>query len=496
MTRQNYGTLRGNNRRGMGAWQWTVLGFVFGFGCAAVAGLGIVIAGAAGVVNLDGVFAASRSTQTPFVITNTPLPATFTPQPTEILLPSPTETVVQAAVLIPTPTPTTDPSTIQVVQSPTPTTEVVPTQEQQTQGVTGGQNLPASNTVQIPRLLEGKLTPLKTVDGGTFEMGTTPNEVASAVDECVNTWNGTCQISYGEDSFPPHNVTISPFQMEDAEVTYEQYMAFLNSMGPNSHRTGCEGQLCIATRAEDENSNVLFDSANYRVNDAILSYPVAGVTWYGAQAYCEAIGRRLPTEAEWERAARGAEDTLYPWGNIFDTALARTSRPQEENTALVGAKPVRTYPAAAWQLYDMSGNVAEWVSDWYSPTFYTQQAQSSTPIVDPTGPVAGTERGVRGGSWDSVPFFARSVHRQSAEPQNQKLWIGFRCASNITTNNINIAPAGGSNTGAGTDVTVNTPDTTDIGANNEEDTANSQPTLQPPPSSGGTNPTPIGTLAP
>ncbi|MBZ0279311.1 MAG: formylglycine-generating enzyme family protein [Anaerolineae bacterium] len=494
MTRQNYGTLR-NNRRGgggSGAWQWTVIGFVIGFGCAAIAGLGLVIAGATGVIDMSGVLAANRPTQTPFVITNTAPPATPTLPPTEVLI-LPTDTPQQAAVLVPTASPTPDPSSIQVAPSATPTTEIVPTTEPQTAGDQTSQGIqqPAgANTIEIPRLLEGKLTALRQVDGGTFNMGTTPQEVAIAVDECTNFYEGTCQLSYGEDSAPPHSVTVSPFNMEVTEVTYDQYMAFLNSMGPNSHRTGCDGQLCIATRAEDENSNVIFDSANYRVNNAILNYPVAGVTWYGAQSYCEAIGRRLPTEAEWERAARavvqGTEMTLYPWGNTFDVSLARTSRPREENLALVGAKPIGSYAAGAWSLFDMSGNVAEWVSDWYSPTFYSQQLQSGSAIVDPTGPVAGTQKVVRGGSWDTVPFFARSVHRQSFEPQDQKLFIGFRCAAPISSP---VVPL----TNTGTDLTAVTPGT-DTGAN-EEDTSSSQPTIPAPPLQ-PTSSGPVATLNP
>jgi len=494
MTRQNYGTLRNNRRGGSGAWQWTVIGFVIGFGCAAIAGLGLVIAGATGAIDLSGVLAANRPTQTPFVITNTPLPASPTPEPTEVLI-VPTATVQQVAVLVPTATPTPDPSTIQVAPSATPTTEVPPTTAPQTAGDQTGVQSAGASGVEIPRLLEGKLTALRQVDGGTFTMGTTPQEVASAVDECTNIYEGTCQLSYGEDSFPPHAVTVSPFNMEITEVTYDQYMAFLNSMGPNSHRTGCNGQLCIATRAEDENSNVIFDSANYRVNNAILNYPVAGVTWYGAQSYCEAIGRRLPTEAEWERAARavvqGTEMTLYPWGNTFDVSLARTSRPREENQALVGAKPIGSYSAGAWSLFDMSGNVAEWVSDWYSPTFYSQQSQSGTAIVDPTGPVAGTQKVVRGGSWDTVPFFARSVHRQSFEPQDQRLFIGFRCAAPISTPTTPITNTGTS--GGTTDLTAITPGT-DTGAS-EEDTSNTLPTLPAPPLQ-PTSSGPLPTLAP
>ena len=269
--------------------------------------------------------------------------------------------------------------------------------------------------------------------------------------------------------------------METTEVTYAQYLAFLNSMGPNSHRTGCAGQLCIATRAEDPNSNIIFDSANYRVLDVISQFPVAAVTWYGAQSYCEAIGRRLPTEAEWERAARGPQNFLYPWGNLFSTDNAKTSRPRVDPT-LAGAVAVSSYPTgvSVYGMFDMAGNVAEWVSDWYSPTYYTQLTQTGQPVLNPQGPPAGTSKVVRGGSWDTPPFFARTVHRQESEPQNQTLWLGFRCAQDSPT---------GSTTNTGAGVTGTTPQATAA----VDDINNSQPTLRPPPTPGSST---IPTLPP
>jgi formylglycine-generating enzyme required for sulfatase activity len=502
MTRTNYGNLRGR-RSGSAAWQWVVIGFVLGFGCAAIVGLGLVIAGASGAVDLAGVLAANRPTSTPVVITATLPPATATPLPTEVLVTPTTEpTIGQAAVSVPTAT------QIQLEPSATPTTQTPPT-AQATQAVaapdggTGAQSVTTGNGTgrQAPADLAGIITQLVTVNGGTFQMGTTFQEVGQAVDECKNVYQANCQADWGQDSSPPHPVTVNSFQMEVYEVTYAQYMAFLNSreagMGPNSHKNGCGGQICLATRNEDATSNVLFDSSNYRVLDAIRDFPVAGVTWYGAKAYCEAIGRRLPTEAEWERAARGPDNSLYPWGNAFSTDNAKTSRPKVE-AAQAGSVRVGSYTPGAWGLSDMAGNAAEWVSDWYSPNYYIQQAQSGQSSIDPQGPPAGTQKVVRGGSWDSVPFFARAVQRQSLEPQNQKPWLGFRCAADAAPAGQS-APAG--NTGANTTGTTGgtgntgTGTTGTTGGGNEE--FNSQPTLQPPPSTGGgAASTPILTLPP
>jgi formylglycine-generating enzyme required for sulfatase activity len=273
-------------------------------------------------------------------------------------------------------------------------------------------------------------SPLVFVQGGQpFQMGTTRQEIEAAVAQCVNEEGGDCQIEFGEDSIPPHEVTVSSFQIETTEVTYEQYLIFLNALGPNGHLNGCDGQPCISTQQESESSNIVFDGANYTVNNLIQRYPMSGVTWYGADAYCRAIGRRLPTEAEWELAARGYDNLIYPWGNTWDPLLAKTSIPPTEP----GAVPVGSYQAGAspWGALDMAGNVAEWVNDWYDPVFY-QRPQASG--FNPQGPVSpdpenGVQKVIRGGSWDAKPFFARSVHRQSAGIELTGAWLGFRCAA-------------------------------------------------------------------
>ena len=422
MTRQNYGSLRGGGttRRG-GAWQWTVIGFVFGFGCAAIVGLVLVITGSTD--NLASVFSGGRATPTALVmvITSTPLPVTATVEATVGIVPSATSG--EAQIVSPAVTPTTN--MIQV--EPTATTPPPPTPTTAAE----------AQSAQIPSDLLAKRSPLIQVPGGAFEMGTKAQEAAIAAEECTSLWNSKCDPNDASDSFPPHQVTISPFYIEEKEVTYDQYLAFLNAetigMGARNskHKNGCEGQLCIETRTENQNSNINSDTQNYRVNAAITNFPVAGVTWYGAQSYCAAIGRRLPTEAEWEHAARWTQNTIYPWGNEFIVTNARTSRPQETDQTLVGPKPVGSYQSYNG-LYDMAGNIAEWVSDWYDPLYYTTLANSATAIVDPKGPVAGTQKVLRGGSWDALPFYSRSVHRQSLPPLGPTLWAGFRCANNTS----------------------------------------------------------------
>ncbi|MCC6896836.1 MAG: SUMF1/EgtB/PvdO family nonheme iron enzyme [Anaerolineae bacterium] len=418
------------------------------------------------------------------IITSTPLPITPTEEPTVgIAVPTDeSEATEDAGSPASGATATTN---IQVLVQPTDTLPPPPT------ATTAA---PVSQSAQVPSDLLARRSILIQVPGGQFEMGTRAQEAAIAAEECTSLWNSQCDPNFASDSFPPHMVTVSPFYIEDKEVTYDQYLAFLNStqigMGAatGKHRNGCEAQLCIETRTENQNSNIISDSQNYRVNAAISNYPVAGVTWYGAKAYCAAIGRRLPTEAEWEHAARWTQNNIYPWGNTFDVNFARTSRPQETDATLIGPRPVGSYSSFNG-IYDMAGNVAEWVSDWYDPLFYTTQANSSTPIVDPTGPVAGTEKTLRGGSWDALPFFARSVHRQSLPPLGPTLWAGFRCASNTSDDGTGATGATGT---TGTTGNQTAPIATVPGSTNEESN-NAQPQLPAPPAS-ATSPAPVATV--
>jgi formylglycine-generating enzyme required for sulfatase activity len=390
MARNNYGKLSGR-RSGGGAWQWVIIGLVLGFACSTTVGLAAI---ATGFLSLDIDGMPGRPTQTPVVqvqiVTATPEPVTPTNTPEPATATSTQSVQVEDSIVAPTPTPLLPtPDLLQPSAVPDDESAVA------TQPDTSAVQAVAGGNVEIPLALQGLLTELVPIPGGTFQMGTTAAEVVAAVNACVAD-DGNCRPEYGEDSAPPRNITLDSFQMELTEVTYEQYLAFLNSRGPRSHLDGCFGFLCMATLNETDVSNVTFDSANYRVPSVLNRFPVANVTWYGARAYCEAIGRRLPTEAEWERAARGSDGRIYPWGNDRDTSRAKTSRPLVDVT-LRGAVEVGSYPlgASPFGILDMSGNVAEWVADWYGENYYTQEPTA----LNPTGPITGTQRVLRGGSW-------------------------------------------------------------------------------------------------
>ncbi|MGQ9908556.1 MAG: formylglycine-generating enzyme family protein [Candidatus Flexifilum sp.] len=484
-----YGSL--NRRSGSAAWQWIVLGGVFGFGCAAI----VVLAALAGGVITIGESVANLPTQTPVIITTiitaTPPPASPTPIVTPTEMP-PLE--IQA----PTATPTLAPTLL----TPAPTVPPSPTAAPTVGGVGSALNTGGTGALPVNDRLLVLASELIPIAGGTFTMGTTIAEVAAAVEECLQGYGGEpgrCELAYGEDAQPQHQVTISPFLMERTEVSYEQYLAFLNGLGPGSHRNGCFGQPCMQTRNESETSNVTFDSANYQVLPVINNLPVTNVTWFGAQAYCQALGRRLPTEAEWEMAARGLNGRLYPWGDTWIEANASTSRSPLANPRTKA--PVDAFPGGATPegILNLAGNVEEWTADWYDPNFYSRPEASG---LNPTGPAIGTERVVRGGAWDLVPFFARAVHRRSLAPLNPTASIGFRCVADAgsaqqATGGAQAA-AGNSPIGAAPIQSVGTPDPASLGiipgsgGSSEEQTANqinSAPT-QPP------RPTPLATTGP
>lgn len=476
MSRGSYGYV--GRRSGGAAWQWVVIGMVLGFACSVVLVLGGLLTG---LLSLDPNAVADLPTQTPFVITATPAPVTPTTPATEAPA-SPTQ-AIQIEVQAPTASPTIETTFLTLQPTSRPTDPA------------GGSlntldtNNGAASSGDLFARLSSLASEVVSVDGGTFTMGTNPTEVNAAVQECVQGYGGdpgNCQVSDADDSYPEHSVTVSAFNMEVTEVTYRQYMDFLNALGPGSHRNGCDNQPCLQTRNDSETSNVQFDGANYSVLLAINEYPVTGITWYGAKAYCEAIGRRLPTEAEWERAARGTDGRVYPWSGGWDGTRASTKRPAD------GSEPspvaVLSFPSGAspYGVLNMSGNVAEWVGDWYDPRFY---GRPEATIADPTGPVSGTEKVVRGGSWDAMPFYARTVHRQTRDPLQPTAWIGFRCVEDANSQSQNNSPLGANDPLSNTS-DLPLPTTPPLGGN-EETTANSQPTLPPAPTtaSSGTQPT-------
>ena len=150
------------------------------------------------------------------------------------------------------------------------------------------------------------------------------------------------------------------------------------------------------------------------------------ISWDEAQAYCEWAGGRLPTEAEWEYAVRGGKDGLkYPWGDEIAPENANYS-----GSKWKGTSPVRSYPANAWGLYDMAGNVWEWAADWYDENYYAS-LPSDKPPEDPRGPQSGTMRVLRGGSFFFDTRNLRFANRFWLAPDYWSSVIGFRCVREV-----------------------------------------------------------------
>ena len=235
--------------------------------------------------------------------------------------------------------------------------------------------------------------PLIYIPAGTFEMGSN---------------------SYYPDESPVHSVSLDAFWMDATEVTNAMFTKFLNAVGNQS--LGGVPWLDLA------NPQVMISDQSgswqpVRSND---NFPVVGVSWFGANAYCQWAGRSLPTEAQWEYAAKGNNGTRFPWGESdldCDHAnyLSCGKKPID-----VGFLPLGVSP---FGIFDMAGNVAEWVNDRYEPDYYLH-----SPQLNPTGPINGYYRVYRGGSWEGEYPRLRTTRRGWTGGDTQEGYIGFRCA--------------------------------------------------------------------
>jgi len=161
--------------------------------------------------------------------------------------------------------------------------------------------------------------------------------------------------------------------------------------------------------------------------DTLARWPALYVTWTEAADFCRAQGKRLPTEAEWEKAARGEEGRLFPWGTQPPTpALAMFGQYHVHEIPIVASVRSGEEGRSPYGLHHMAGNAAEWVADWFGIDYYM-----TMPERDPHGPATGRYKVIRGGSWKSTPALLRSATRSGAPPEQRAATIGFRCARSI-----------------------------------------------------------------
>lgn len=265
--------------------------------------------------------------------------------------------------------------------------------------------------------------PMLYITGGTFTMGANPNDPDAADDEQ-----------------PQRTISVNSFYIDQYEVTVRRYAAFLNEIG--GYRNACFGEYCVYSGVETIYTSLLNNLGIYEAQPGDERTPINQVSWYGAKAYCEWAGGDLPTEAQWEYAARGLDGRLYPWGNTpppssalanyNDTSALERVDGQLRFTPLEPVDAV-SEGASPFGVVGMAGGVAEWVEDWYSPDFYTNP-RADVNLDDSSG-----EKVLRGGSWNSSAADIRTTARFSLPPDlggnpnatAEEYWsAGFRCVYN------------------------------------------------------------------
>ncbi len=247
-----------------------------------------------------------------------------------------------------------------------------------------------------------------------------PKSVSSVKDETQNLFQQRMSMPWSKEAFhdegPSHWVLLNSYFIDKFEVSNQKYAKFMKTTGYTAPAYWDDPRL---------NST---------------KQPVVGVNWYDAKAYCEWEGKRLPTEAEWEHAARGSEGLRYPWGNTFDSSKANYGK-NFDSTLPVNSLPEGKSP---YGLHHMAGNVFEWVGDWYDPSYYSKGPFSLNPS-GPAKPVwlggtgtyvdrltVGAKKVIRGGSWIAANHSLTTTYRFWNHPMNNSygVGLGFRCAQN------------------------------------------------------------------
>jgi formylglycine-generating enzyme len=241
------------------------------------------------------------------------------------------------------------------------------------------------------------------IPSGTFLMGADHSKEAF---QCAE-YFGNCKGNWYTKEEPIHKVSISSFLIDKREVSQGRYFKVMRN-NPSSFKGA--------------------------------KLPVEQVTWFEANKYCRKLGKRLPTEAEWEYAARAGTRLNYYWGQKIGRGNANCDSCsaiwEEKETA-----PIGYFPPNSWGLYDMSGNVWEWVGDWFDPKYY-----SKSPRKNPKGPKKGQLKGARGGSWYDTPYYSRHAFRNVFPPAIRNDALGFRCAKTANQQEILNASKKGTDT--------------------------------------------------
>ncbi len=259
-----------------------------------------------------------------------------------------------------------------------------------------GSRSPEGNQANPAQPMGKDGAPMVLVPAGPFPMGVPASDRDGGVDERPN-----------------HEVYLDAFYMDIYEVTNGRYLEFVGATGHRkpTHPTNPERNLWKGGL----------------MPETIIDRPVVNLDWYDAEAYCKWAGKRVPTEAEWEKAAKGTEDRRFPWGDVEPTErhVNFLQRWNGEKTLM----PVGSYKAgmSPYGVYDMAGNVFEWVADWYDPRYY-----GKSPAKNPQGPDSGPMKVVRGSGWQSEAPTVRIFTRFGSDPKGRNESTGFRCAATLS----------------------------------------------------------------
>ncbi len=259
------------------------------------------------------------------------------------------------------------------------------------------------------------LTPFVTIDmilipAGEFEMGQDADQSFASCQILFEPYKEfmKCNLSWFEDEEPVHTIHLDDYYIDKYEVTTADYQVCVQA-------GVCDQPEKTSSKTHDE----------YYGNPEYADYPVIYVNWFDANTFCEWRGARLPTEAEWEKAARGTDGRIYPWGDNFDEGLGNFCIPGENKYS--DTAPVGSYPddASPYGVMDMAGNVFEWVADWFKYDYF-----SNSPSENPQGPSDGTHRVMKSCNWscDYTPSI-RASDRFWRFPDYGEYNYGFRCAT-------------------------------------------------------------------
>lgn len=275
--------------------------------------------------------------------------------------------------------------------------------------ITACPTLAASESKPTPELAKhltriaalAQSSPMVTIPAGSFLLG------SKRVDgDPYGQWT-----QFDDTELPQHQVWMDAYDIDREEVSLGEYLSYLQRKN-----------LYPSHKLQHLIWHVI--TVHFVSDQTLTRWPALYVTWAEANGFCRDKRARLPTEAEWEKAARGSAGNLYPWGEAAPTStLAMFGQHHVHEIPILAAVDSHEAGKSPYGLHHMAGNVAEWVQDWFGFDYYAYM-----PKRNPPGPTAGRYKGVRGGSWKSKQVMLRSATRGGAAPDQRSATIGFRCA--------------------------------------------------------------------